>query len=158
MHETATHTISLLRTLDSDLDVRVEQHESFCAIHLPAAPGADYRFILYVHDDGEPQVGATLIDGDPEAYFWHWPFEDPDYSSHSEREQAFLTAVQELVTSPTRIRQKRGLLNTTFRCEVHRASGWSRAGPFIAGLRWGTKPPPTRARVVDYEAPALIEP
>ncbi len=158
MHETATRAISLLRALDPDLDVRLEQQETFCAIHLPAAPHGEYRFSLYVHDDGEPQVCATLVDGDPEAYFWSWPFEEPDYDNQSDREKAFLSAIQELVTSPTRIRQKRGLLNTHFRCEVQRASAWSRAGPFMAGLRWGTKPPPIMGKVVYYKSPTLIEP
>ena len=158
MHETATQTISMLRSLDPELDIRLEQHESFCAIHLPAAPCAEYRFVLYVHDDGEPQVCASLIDGDPDAHFWYWPFEEPDYDTQSEREEAFLAAVHELVTLPTRIRQKRGLLNTQFRCEVQRATGWSRAGPFMAGLRWGTKPPPIKKQVVYYESPALIAP
>jgi hypothetical protein len=158
IHETATHTISLILTLDPDLDVRLEQQQTFCAIHLSAARHAAYRFILYVYDDGESQVGVTLVDGDPEAYFWYWPFEESDYGSQSEREQAFLKAVRELLTSRTRIRRKRGLLNTHFRCEVLRASGWSRVGPFMAGLRWGTKPPPTESRAVYYESPALIEP
>jgi hypothetical protein len=158
MHETATRAISLLRQLDPKLDVRLEQRESFCAIHLPAAPQGEYRFVLYVYDDGEPQLSATLVDGDPNAYFWYWPFEEPDYDTRTERERAFLSAVKELVTSRTRIRQKRGLLSTHFRCEVQRGSDWSQAGPFMAGSRWGFRPPPITGKLAYYESPALIVP
>ncbi len=50
MHETTTRAISLLRELDPKLDFRLEEEESFSAIHLPGAPHGEYRFVLYVHD------------------------------------------------------------------------------------------------------------
>ena len=107
MHETADHALAVLRSLYPDLDVRIDQQESCCAVHLPPARHADYRFTLYIHEDGEPQIGAVLIDGDPEAYFWYWPFEEPDFDSPAERQSEFLSAVHQLLTSRSRIRQKR---------------------------------------------------
>ena len=158
MHETATNAISFLRTLDAGLEFQLEQQESFCAVHLPAAQSGDYRFTLYVYDDGEPQVCATVLDGDPGASFWSWPFEDPDYRSPSEREKAFFRAVQDLLTSTTRISQKRGLLFTSFRCEVLRGDQWTEIGPTMSYWRWGKFLIPATAKSVIYESPALIEP
>lgn len=155
MQETAKRTISSILSLDPDLDVRLDHQQSFCAIHLPAAPRAEYRFVLYIYDDGEPQICAILV-RDPEAYFWYWPFEEPDFDTPAERECAFLAAVRQLLTSPTRIRQKRSLLNTHFRCEVRDVDAWSLVGPFISGLKWGTNAPLIKTKVVYYKSPALI--
>jgi len=156
MHETADHVLALLRSLDFDLDVRLDLQDSFCAIHLPQARDADYRFIIHVYEDGEPQIGAVLVDGYPEAYFWYWPFEEPDFDSPDRRRSEFLSAVRRLLTSRSRIRQKRGWLTTEFRCEVKSGEGWSRAGPSLSGLKWGCKPPPTEQKVTFYESPSLV--
>ena len=158
MHGTADQALALLRSLDPDLDVRLDQHESFCAVHLPPARDAQYRFVLYIYEDGEPQIAAALVDGDPEAYFWYWPFEEPDFDSPEERQSEFLSAVHQLLTSRSRIRQKRGWLNTHFRCEVESGDGWSRAGPFMSGLKGSFKPPRADQKVTIYESPALVRP
>jgi len=158
MHETADQALALLRSLDPDLDVRLDDQESFCAIHLPPAPRAEYRFTLYIHEDGEPQVGAVLVDGDSEAYFWYWPFEEPDFTSAAQRQSEFLSAVHQLLTSRSRIRQKRGWLNTHFRCEVEVGGAWSRVGPLMSGLKASFKPPPSDQKVTFYESRALVSP
>ena len=154
MHATVTRAISLIRSLAPELDVRVEGIDAYCLVHLPLPLGAEYGFRLYVYDDGEPQVCARLVDGDPDADFWCWPFEEPDFDSHAEREGAFLDGVREL-TSRSRIIQQRGLLTTTFRCQVERHGKWSMIGDAVGYLRWSTKPPPTKRRVTCYRSPAL---
>ena len=156
MEEIAERTISLVRSLDPALSVRFDQEQSFCAIQLPPARDAEYRFALYFYENGEPQICATLVSGDPRAYFWHWPFEEPDFDTSAERECAFLAAVRQVLASHTRIRQKRGLLTTQFQCETRDGDRWYQVGPCIAGLRWGTKAPPIKHKVVYYESPALI--
>jgi hypothetical protein len=156
MHETADLVMDLLRSLDPSLDLRIEETESHSAIHLPPSQGADYRFVLYIHEDGEPQIAAVVVDGDPESYFWYWPFEEPEFSSVEERHREFLVAVKDLLGNRTRIRQKRGWLNTHFRCEIENGETWSRVGPTMAGLKWSFKPPPTEEKVVFYQSPPLV--
>ena len=156
MREIVELVMDLLRSLDPSLDIRLDESETLCSIHLPPAGRADYRFVLYFHRDGEPQVAAIVVDGDPEAYFWYWPFEEPDFSSAAERQREFLRAVRQLLTSRTRIRQKRGWLNTHFRCEVESDGTWSRVGPLMSGLKGSFVPPPTERKVVFYESAALV--
>ena len=156
MHDTTQQAIALLRSLDARLDLRLDHQEEFSCIHLPPAAGADYRFVLYIHADGEPQIAAVVADGDPDSYFWSWPFEEPEFATHAERERDFLSAVRRLVTGRSRIRQKRGWLFTHFRCELEANGTWSRVGPSQAGLRSSFKPPPTSTKVAFYESAPLI--
>jgi hypothetical protein len=125
------------------------------SIELPTAPQADYRFVLHLQP--EKQVSARLPQSDAtHYYFWYQPFEDAAFRNSAEKlDNAFIETVEKLVRHETRIRQKRGLLNHSFRCEYKSPKGWERVYGHSALRLGGFKVPPIAGREQVYRSAAL---
>jgi hypothetical protein len=125
------------------------------SVKLPVPADAEYGFTLYFQP--ERQIAATLLVADAADYFWYMPFEDAAFhNSVQELDAAFIKTVEHLVCHETRIIQKRGLLNHSFRCDYKSASGWKRVY-WHSALRLGRFHPPLiagRKRV--YMSPAIV--
>jgi hypothetical protein len=126
------------------------------SVDLPAPPEADYRFHLTLRP--ERQIHANPLHlGEAHYYFWYRPFEEAEFGNSIEKlDGAFLETVERLVSHETRIVQKRGLLNHSFRCDYKSQGEWKRVYGHSALRFGGFVPPPIAGRKQIYYAPALI--
>ena len=125
------------------------------SIELPAAVGAEYLFKLYFQP--ERQISARLLRLNTQYYFWYRPFDDAEFGNSADRlDKAFIETVEELVTSETRIIQKRGLLTHSFMCDYKSPSAWKRVYSHSALRLGGFEPPPIAGRQHIYHSPALV--
>ena len=121
-------------------------------IHLPPASGADYRFTLWLRS--EKQISARLLTSNENEYFWYRPFEEAEFRSPEEIDNAFIRAVKLIVCHNTRIEQRRGLFFNHFQCEYESVDGWKRLYG-LSALRWIRAPKIAGRRQV-YQSPRLI--
>jgi hypothetical protein len=126
-------------------------------VNLPAAPGAEYSFELYVRP--EKQIHAKLINADLWGlYFWSMRFEEAAFNNSLEKlDAAFIETLELLISRETRIVQRRSFFRDSFRCEYKGASGWQRLYE-ACGLRmggFGFKVPRIAGRERIYRSPAL---
>jgi hypothetical protein len=97
--------------------------ESGVYVNLPASPGADYSFKVWLKP--EMQIHAEPDVADQRSLdFWYMPFEDAEYRDFTKRDKAFLDALSKIVSHATRIVQRVGLFSHAFRCEYKRKDGW----------------------------------
>jgi hypothetical protein len=147
----------VLRRISGILDAaeyrRVETRR-YSAIHLEAPGGADYAFMVWVYDDGEPQISARLNGSVEDDHFWGKSFELPDYGSVEARTAAFLEVLERVVTCPTRITQEKGWLFWHFHCDARVGSTWVSVGGHSAA-RWSFGVRDTGRREAAYSSPAL---
>jgi hypothetical protein len=97
---------------------------SYYRVIFSAASNADYYFVAYIYDDGEPQITAKRLGADEDELFWCYPFESPDYKSTAVQHQAFIDKVLLLLRHATRIVQYKGLLFGGFTCEYFQDEEW----------------------------------
>jgi hypothetical protein len=130
---------------------------SSTTIELPAAPGSDYYFRLWM--EPEIQISALLIARSPDQkYFWYRPFESSEFrNSMVALEAAFCETVEKLLTHETRIIQKNGWLNWHFKCEYRDSSDrWNRIYGHSAFKLGGFKVPKISGRTRTYRSAALV--
>ena len=130
--------------------VRRDQEGAF--LDLPAPSNADYRFSLYT---GEPQIHATLLPPNENCWFWYWPFEEQDYRTLEDQEAHFLRCARLLLTCPTRITQRRRLLETQFLCEVDARSNPVPIGGAYGALLW-FRVPKIQGRCHVWRSPPVL--
>jgi hypothetical protein len=125
------------------------------SVELPAAPEADYRFVLFFQP--ERQIHARLLQSDlKHYYFWYRPFEDAEFGNSVEKlDNAFNETIQKLVCHDTRVTQKRGLLSHSFRCEYKSLHGWERVSGNSTLRIGGFTVPPIAGRQQVYRSAAL---
>jgi hypothetical protein len=125
------------------------------SVALPVPAGAEYGFKLYFQP--ERQISARLLVADGTYYFWYMPFEDAAFrNSVEELDAAFVQTIEHLVWHETRIVQKRGLINHSFRCDYKSASGWKRVFSHSALRLGGFHPPLIAGRERVYTSPAIV--
>jgi hypothetical protein len=132
----------LIADLAPGVTTQLEERTGFTLVRLAPPLSADYSFQLYVYDDGESQICAELLEGGDFTAFWYWPFEIQEFRSQQAQWQAFLQGVHSVLSCPTRISRKSGLVFHTFRCEAREGASWRRLGPSMGFLRWGHRAPP----------------
>ena len=138
-------------------------------VRLPTPKDADYSFELWFHGpasggSGGREIVALLLGRPRDEVFWTNRFEPESfYRGRSGNWQealeglaeAFDETVLRLVRLPTRIIQKRGLLNWNFALEARMPDGsWSQQSSCYV-LRLGFRVPPVRGRERVYTAPAM---
>ena len=126
-------------------------------VELPAPQGAEYQFVLGFQP--EKQIHARLL---PHAgmeqnnYFWYRPFEETESRDLNDKvDAAFISTIERLVHHETRIIQKRGLLNHSFRLDYKSPSGWQRIYRHWAFRLGGFSVPSIPGRQRVYHSPAL---
>jgi hypothetical protein len=124
--------------LQRDLKVR----PACTVLRLTPAPTADYSFQLYIYTDGDLEIATKLVEGRDFETFWYWPLETADFTSREEQLQAFLHGLHSIISSPTRVSRRSGLLWHRFHCEAYESSSWSPMGPIIHALNWAFRAPP----------------
>ena len=128
------------------------------SVELPAPQGGEYQFILTLQP--ERQIHARLVrhlDTQRNNYFWYRPFEDAEFRGSIEKlDAAFIETIEKLVRHETRILQKRGLLNHSFRLEYKSSSGWKRVYGHSALRMGGFSAPMIAGRQRVYHSPALL--
>jgi hypothetical protein len=129
--------------------------EPVVSIELPAPVEAQYSFVLTFKP--EKQISARLLNTGPaeRPYFWYMPFEDGTFRNSLELDKAFVETLGLLVTHKTRIVQKRGLINHSFRCDYQTVSGWKRVFGLSALRVGGFRPPRISGRQQVYFSPAI---
>ena len=90
----------------------------------PRTGDADYSFTVSVVEGEDPQIGASLCGTADDVHFWYWPFEIADYGSPQEQFDHFEQMAQLILTNPTRITQRNGLLSSSFLLEFYDDDRW----------------------------------
>jgi len=153
---------ALSRTLPGvALEPRVRTDSGYgpsVSVALPVPPEAEYRFVLTLGP--ERQIHATLVSS-PESklkeYFWYRPFEDAEFKDRMEKlDAAFIDTIEKLVFHETRIVQKRGLLNHSFRLDYRSPRGWERVYSHWALRLAGISVPAIKGTQRIYHSPALF--
>jgi hypothetical protein len=141
-------------------------------VRLPSPTCAEYSFELWFYGptsggSGGRHVIAILPGRPSNEVFWSCPFEPESFfrkRSTPWKEaleglaQAFDEFVADLVRSPTRIIQQRGILNWKFALEVQMPDGsWLRKDTHYM-FRLGFRVPPIDGRERVYSAPAIAPP
>jgi hypothetical protein len=132
-------------------------HERSVTVVLPAAPKAEYQFVLYIKP--ERQIHARLLQQVQQQnrnYFWYRPFEYVSDNFVEKHDAAFIETIEKLVRNETRIVQKRGLLNHSFRLDYKSPSGWKRVYGHWALRLGGFSVPSITGRRRVYHSPALL--
>ncbi|ANM29669.1 hypothetical protein ABI59_08865 [Acidobacteria bacterium Mor1] len=157
MERLTEQTLERIRSLNGNLDIRVERGESSTTIDLPPGLRADFRVRILVHGDGEPYLEAIPTQGDPEAAFWSWEFEETDFDSTAERDRAFLEALRLMLTAPCRIQMKVGFVLVLFWCEIRERGDWYQIDDGIGYLKWTLRrrPPEITGKLAQFVSPAL---
>ena len=137
---------------------RVEKLSADGAVHsvcyLEAPEGADYAFLVWIYDHGEPEISARLRDDAEDCFFWGKHFELPDYTSVESRNCAFLEILERVVTCPTRITQTKGWLFWDFHCDAQVGTTWVWIGGHSAA-RWISGIRDTGRKKTVYFSPAV---
>ena len=145
-----------LAALVPGLDLSVEAIGDRTKVLLPAAPGADYRFVVEVFGSGQAAIVAMPV-SEPEAeYFWFMEWE-PSVSVSLEVRNV-LPYMRRLALNPTRIVQTRGRLGLSFKCEAFEEGSWTRVGDTVTVLGGSMGLGDSTAKVVTYSSPRLSAP
>ena len=142
------------------LEDSVLSSEEYLSFALPLAADADYAFRLWLHPDGERQISAVIAGTEDtattELYFWHHPFEIPDYDSIEELNQAFMDTIVLLASHETRIVQEKKALTWEFSCEAKSAGTWRHVFSDVALSFTNFVFPSIDGRTKIYSSPALL--
>ena len=158
MQTMTERTLEKIRSLDPGLAVAVERRKSHTLLSLPPARQADFRYLVRVYDDGEPYIDSMPLgtDADSDTSFWGWGFADDDYESVEERDLEFLRTLTRLLTTPSRIWQKSGLLWASFRCEVREQGVWDQVDCAPVVFSRPSRAPEIHGKEAFYESAPLI--
>jgi hypothetical protein len=121
-------------------------------LELPVAKGGEYGFVLYEYkDSAERQVAARRLGASDEEYFWYAALEYGEAHVITEQYRELVTLV---LTRPTRIIQRKGLVFWHFRCEALTDGKWKRVSGNSV-LKGAGKVPMIAGRRQVYASPAL---
>lgn len=99
---------------------------------LMAPPGSELKFEVFLYlDDGEPQLIAGTNDS-RDALLWAAFFEQADYRSTAERDQAFFKTLRNVLTHRTRIRWRQGRWSWSAECEYEAGDEWRKISGYSA--------------------------
>jgi hypothetical protein len=143
----------------AEVQIVASGHDRF--LDLPASPSAEYSFRLWFYEDdatgGSREISARLVGhAQAETSFWYWPFESAQFNTAEALSDAFDKSLLTLIRRPTRIVQKRGLLNWTFRLDAQLPElGWKQQYRH-AVFRLGGRAPSIDGRERIYSSPSVV--
>lgn len=133
----------------------VERLEKCYRIALPIPPGADYGFDLRVYNNGGGDISAVLLGHGLGEFFWFQEIECGPRVAQGEIVESLVEIAAKVVRFPSRIRQSRGWLWWSFRCEVLEEGQWQRLAGIVACLRWDSRVSLTAERSYLFQSPPL---
>jgi len=154
--------VALNRTLpgfafETILETHSRSGISSVTVELPVPEGAEYQFVLSFQP--EKQIHARLLrqhGTQRNNYFWYRPFEETQSRDFNDKvDAAFVETIERLVHHETRIVQKRGLLNHSFRLDYKSPNGWQRIYRVWTFRLGGFSVPSIAGRQRVYHSPAL---
>jgi hypothetical protein len=154
-------TLALLRAELSRTPVTIVASGRDRFLDLQAGPSAEYSFRLWFYENdatgSSREISARLLgQAQPETCFWYWPFESAQFNTAEALSDAFDKSLLTLIRRPTRIVQKRGLLNWTFRLDAQLPElGWTQQYRH-AVFRFGARAPSIDGRERIYSSPAVV--
>jgi hypothetical protein len=151
------HLVSKVAAALAPFSPRREIENAYSVFRLPAPPGAEYAFSVWIYDTGEPQIMARLVNADEHHSFWYKPFELVDWPSEEAREEAFLKTLGLVLNLPTRIVQRKGLLFWSFDCALQTEGGWKSISGIGILRRSNMEVPPIEERTRSYYSPPLLQ-
>lgn len=126
-------------------------------IILPVPDGAEYGFVVTLLSDGEMSINAAPCASSEPVFFWHLPYELLGSSPSDNSVEPLLEDLELLISHPSRIRQCRGLLAVTYRCEVLLREQWVRVGGIVSALHWWQRAALSLPRRDVFQSPAIID-
>ena len=154
-------TASLLNRIlgDSYRDIHPEEAkgdigERLAKLDLPTAPGAEYFFRVWFHEDGERQISAHLIQHrSDDTYFWYRSLEMAEFNgSKDDLLIEFCEELEALLTHETRIVQRKGWIFWHFRCDYRTEEKWKSVCGHSAFRGGRLKPPKIKGRKQIYHS------
>jgi hypothetical protein len=153
--EVRQSTIEAVAERLRELKPQREDTDKYTVFRLAPGKDAEYAFAVWVYEDGEPQLSASLTSSHDEHSFWYLPFELPDWPNAAARTEDFLAALHTVVSKRTRITQTRRLLSWSFDCEFDDCGVWKSIGG-ISFLRFSNFViPKIEGRRRRYSSPSL---
>jgi hypothetical protein len=162
--ETDAKISSLLKRIlgDGNVDIHPDEAkddigERFAKLDLPSAPGAEYFFRVWFHEDSELQISAHLIQHrSDDTYFWYRSFEMAEFNgSQDDLVTEFCEELEALLTHETRIVQRKGWLFSHFRCDYRTGEKWKSVCSQSAFRGGKFKTPKIMGRKQIYHSAAL---
>jgi hypothetical protein len=154
----ASKTVALIRTYLPEHRAKVEiKQNGWWTVELPHPASADYQFRLHGEPGGERQISARPIrttESRPRNRFWSLRMELAGSSDDASKlEEAFLETVKALMSSPTRIVERKGVIWRSYKGAYQTEGGWQRMGSaFYLALGFGI---PFVAKKIVYTSPPV---
>jgi hypothetical protein len=149
--------LGILRTSLGELPGKETRGATWHAFDFEPADGGAYNFRIASCGDDQLEIRA-YPHPNPEGadLFWHMVISRNEYSSSDEFLRATCNSVTEVLTSPTRIIQRKRLLGWQFRCEAFTSGMWSKV---YAISTWDTccHPPKIAGREATFTAQPLLK-
>lgn len=142
-----------------DLAAKRTDRESDIELLFPTAAGSDYQFAASITNDLiDLQVAAKLLDpvlASSTDYFWYSPNERYGFASFEEHFDCFMEELLAVISHPTRIVQRKGIVSWNFCCEYLEGGVWKQIhGATAVRFRAFKVPPVTgKQRLFSAEPP-----
>ena len=141
----ASATVALVREHLSEFSpkLKLDLPRHWWSFALPCPSDAEYQFTVHGGLDGERQIAAHLMQfaqNRRRHRFWYSPLEMAHFRNDaSSLEKSFHDRVTSLLTRPTRIMEKKGVVWLSYRAEYLNETGWHnlRGGVTYLGLGLG---------------------
>lgn len=143
--------VASVQRLLPDFAPTVTRGAGYSSFPLPTPPAAEYSFSVYIYPDGEPQISAELLAA-PGGYFWYYSFEMPYFDSSHEQAAKFLSELERLLQSESKIVETQGLLWRSYTCLLYKGGEWSDFGTHPSLLAPGLSP-----RRREFHSPPLSQ-
>ena len=99
------------------IEFNVEGKETYLIFTFPSKPDSDYRFILYLYEEGNLSIGAELINNSSNYYFWSRLIEQYSKRTVEEMQSEAIDVLGKILRYDTKIVQKKGWLFWHFSCQ-----------------------------------------
>ena len=145
-------TVEFLKSAAPRLTILRREIDGGPMLDLPVPDGAQYQISLF---PSVPEIAARLLPPLDRAFFWYWPFRIQQYGTEEQREAEFFRCIGLILANPTRIIQRRGLVDTRFRCHALTGDGKEPIGGSV-GSFLSLSVPDICGRECTYASPALL--
>ena len=145
----------VVRTMLPAIMPQARHFEAYSTLNLPRPANADFQVAVFMYEDGEPQITASIPEEEREHdYFCYLAFEIADYSSDQARFEDFETSLGLIVRNPSRIVQEKGMMLWDFSWECQVGDEWVHVGG-VSCLRASFSAPKIQGRKHVYRSPPL---
>jgi hypothetical protein len=150
--ELVSGTIDFLKSAAPRLTVVRRPNGRDDTLEMPTPDGAQYRLSLH---PGILEIVARLLPPLEDRVFWHWAFRTQRHGSIEQAETEFFRCIGLFLAYPTRIIQRRGLVNTRFKCFAQTPDGDASIGRSVAAFL-SKDVPEICDRECTYSSPPLL--